>query len=103
MFHIGIDDDHIIFLNRDQPVFHQEFSQAADDIEQLGKMMGMGKTLPVAFVFGGRGVQEMEIQFLECFKIFIKIQSFVTHRTTSLIDTVYYRRFGHERKAFYYY
>ena len=48
MFHIGIDDDHIIFLNRDQPVFHQEFSQAADDIEQLGKMMGMGKTLPVA-------------------------------------------------------
>ena len=79
-----------MFLNRDQLVFYQEFSQAADDIEQLGEVMGVGKTLPVAFVFGGRGIQKLEIQFLERFEILVKIQSFITHRGTSLFLRVFY-------------
>ena len=40
VFHVGINDDHVVFLNRDQLVFYQEFSQAADDIEQLGEVWG---------------------------------------------------------------
>ncbi|EFD00503.1 hypothetical protein CLOSTHATH_01262 [Hungatella hathewayi DSM 13479] len=90
VFHVGINDDHVVFLNRDQLVFYQEFSQAADDIEQLGEVMGVGKTLPVAFVFGGRGIQKLEIQFLERFEILVKIQSFITHRGTSLFLRVFY-------------
>ncbi len=63
MFHVGVDDHKIVRLYRYEVIFDVENAASVDDVKKLGKMMRMGKALPVAFVFGNGNIAEIEVQF----------------------------------------
>lgn len=63
MLHVGVDDHKIVRFYRYEVIFDVENAASVDDVKKLGKMMRMGKALPVAFVFGNGNIAEIEVQF----------------------------------------
>ena len=51
MFHMGVNDDQVIGFDRYDVVFYMEHTASAYNIEKFRKMVGVGKALPIPFVF----------------------------------------------------
>ena len=56
MFHMGVNDDQVIGFDRYDVVFYMEHTASAYNIEKFRKMVGVGKALPIPFVFWHRDV-----------------------------------------------
>ena len=58
MGHVGIDDNQIIGIDGVKLILDQKLSLAADNIEKLQMIMGMGYGMPVAAVSGTGNIQQ---------------------------------------------
>lgn len=67
MGRVGVDDNQVVFFNRNRLIFYKKAAASGLYVEQLCKMMGMHKTWPVAFVVGNGYVKKTD--GMDCIRI----------------------------------
>lgn len=85
---ICIDDDEVIFFDREYLVFDEVIPVALDDIAQLRKGVGVRHAGPVVFIFGISHIKETQVERADI--VAAHIISGDRHRHSSLLKAVFW-------------